>query len=78
MLKYKYMNSDSMNLKEKKEFGDKARVAREKLSLTQADVAKKANMTVNYYAMIERGETNLSFEKMKSIVKVLKLKITIS
>ena len=35
-------------------------------------------MTVNYYAMIERGEANLSFEKMKSIVKVLKLKITIS
>jgi len=46
--------------------------------LTQAEVAKKADMTVNYYAMIERGEVNPSFEKIKSIAKVLKLKVTIS
>lgn len=62
----------------KKEFGEQMKEAREELELTQADVAQKTKMTANYYAMIERGEVNPSFEKMKSIAKVLKLKITIS
>jgi putative transcription factor len=68
------MNSDS----DKKDFGERVKKAREKLELTQEQVAKKAKMTVNYYAMIERGEVNPSFEKIKSIAKVLKLKVTIS
>jgi len=72
------MNSDSMDIKARKEFGDRVKTTREKLGMTQLDVAEKADMTVNYYAMIERGEVNPSFEKMKSIAKVLKLKITIS
>ncbi len=62
---------------DKKVFGSRVKKAREKLKLTQADVANKAGMTVNYYAMIERGEVNPSFEKIKSIAKVLKLKISI-
>lgn len=71
----KYMNSQKSD---KKAFGERVKEAREKLELTQAQVAKKAKMTVNYYAMIERGEVNPSFEKIKSIAKVLKLKITIN
>ena len=59
-------------------FGKRIKIAREKLNLTQVEIAKKADMTVNYYAMIERGEVNPSYEKIKSIAKVLKLKITIS
>lgn len=77
MLKYKYMNSN-MDLKAKVSFGKQIKNAREKMRLTQLDVANKADMTVNYYAMIERGEVNPSFEKIKNIAKVLKLKITIS
>lgn len=72
------MNSDSTINKTTKGLGERLKTAREKTGLTQAEVAEKANMTVNYYAMIERGEVNPSFEKMKSIAKVLKLKITIS
>lgn len=73
------MNSKKTAKKsEKKAFGDRVREAREKLELTQEQVARKAKMTVNYYAMIERGEVNPSFEKIKNIAKVLKLKITIS
>ena len=73
------MNSNKATKKsEKKDFGDSVREAREKLELTQEQVARKAKMTVNYYAMIERCEVNPSFEKIKSIAKVLKLKITIS
>ena len=72
------MNSDSMDNKARKDFGDNVKSAREKLGMTQAEVAQKADMTVNYYAMIERGEVNPSFDKIKSITKVLKSKITIS
>ena len=60
------MNSGNIDTKNKKDAGDKLRVAREKLGLTQAEVAKKAKMTVNYYAMIERGEVNLTFDKIQS------------
>ncbi|MEP7167457.1 MAG: helix-turn-helix transcriptional regulator [Candidatus Woesebacteria bacterium] len=62
----------------KKAFGDRIKAAREKLELTQVQVAEAADMTVNYYAMIERGEVNPSFEKIKNIASVLKLKVTIS
>ncbi len=72
------MNSGSMDEKAKKEFGERVKTAREKAGLTQLEVAEKADMTVNYYAMIERGEVNPSFEKIKAIAKVLKIKVTIS
>ena len=71
------MNSDSMDFKDLKKIGSLVKTAREKLGMTQADVAKKSNMTVNYYAMIERGEVNPTYYKMKSLTKTLKLKITI-
>jgi len=58
--------------------GKKLKEARLKLNFTQANVAKKAGLTVTYYAMIERDEVNPSYEKLKSIVDVLKMKITIS
>lgn len=72
------MNSGSMDEKAKKEFGERVKTTREKAGLTQLEVAEKADMTVNYYAMIERGEVNPSFEKIKAIAKVLKIKVTIS
>lgn len=72
------MNSGNIDTKNKKDAGDKLRVAREELGLTQAEVAKKAKMSINYYAMIERGEVNLTFDKIKNIVNALKLKFTIS
>lgn len=61
-----------------KAFGKQVKETREKQNFTQAEVAEKAHMTVNYYAMIERGEVNPSYEKIKSIARVLKLKVTIS
>lgn len=72
------MNSGNIDTKNKKDAGDKLRIAREELGLTQAEVAKKAKMSINYYAMIERGEVNLTFDKIKNIVDALKLKFTIS
>jgi transcriptional regulator with XRE-family HTH domain len=60
--------------KSRKELGEKIRKAREKAKLTQLDVADSSGMHVNYYARIERGEENPSFEKLQSIMKVLHLK----
>lgn len=57
-----------------KDLGDKLRKARETARLTQAEVAKAADVNVNYYAQIERGEVNPSFEKLQSIMKVLKIR----
>lgn len=48
---------------------------REKKNLTQAEVAKQAEVTETFYAMIERGEANPSFVKLNRILNVLGLKI---
>lgn len=56
------------------ELGKKLRQARESLHLTQLEVATSANVHVNFYARVERGEENPSFEKLQSMMKVLKIK----
>ncbi len=62
-------NSDAIREK----LGNKLKKAREKANLTQADVASKSDIHVNYYARIERGEENPSFEILHRIVKVLRI-----
>ena len=52
--------------------GENIRLARINLKLTQNDVAKKADVSVNYYARIERGEVNPSVDTLKAIFSVLK------
>lgn len=54
--------------------GAKLRTAREKAGLTQAQVATKAGLNTNYYAVVERREGNLSVEKLHRIMKVLGIK----
>ena len=49
--------------------------AREKKGLTQAQVAKQAEVTETFYAMTERGESNPSYVKLNRILNVLGLKI---
>lgn len=53
----------------------KLREAREKLGLTQEEVAKLAEIKGkgNYYAKIERGEINLTIKNMSKLIKVLKI-----
>jgi transcriptional regulator with XRE-family HTH domain len=67
-----------MNIKKNEkvriELGDKIRKAREKAGMTQAEVADQAEINVSYYAQIERGEVNVSFDKLQSVIKVLKIK----
>lgn len=64
----------------KKEFIDpkiaaQLKAAREKMDLTQLEVAKQAKVTETFYAMTERGEANPSFAKLKRILKALGLKM---
>ncbi len=66
---------DSKNGHVTKSLGDKLRSARKKANLTQEQVADRADMHVNYYARIERGEINTSYEKLHKIAEVLKIKI---
>jgi len=55
-------------------FGKNIRIARSKIGLTQKQVANKAKMHVNYYARIERGEENPSYEALEKIIKALEVK----
>ena len=58
-----------------KELSDRLKTAREKLGLTQEEVAKLADIKGkgNYYAKIERGEINLTVKNLNKIIKALKL-----
>lgn len=72
LLYYAYMNSKEDKILEG--LGKKLRAAREKSGLTQTELAKKADINANYYAVVERGEGNLSYEKLQRVLKVLKIK----
>lgn len=65
-----------MNENEKilKKLGETVRKAREKARLTQVEVAASSGLSVGYYARIERGEVNPSYEKLQKVMKALKVK----
>ena len=58
-----------------RKIGESLRKARDAKGLTQAQVAKKAGMGTNRYAIVERGEaTNITLNKLEKIVKALGIK----
>lgn len=62
-----------------KDLGDRIRGARESAKLTQAEVAKSVDVTVNYYARFERGEVTPSLALLIRVMEVLNIKsLTIS
>lgn len=65
------------NINFDKEISSQLKLKREKLGLTQSQLAQKANMTVTYYAMIERGEVNPSWSKLKKLFDVLGIKLSL-
>jgi len=72
LLYYAYMNSKDEKILE--DLGRKLKHAREEAGLTQAELAEKAGLNANYYAVVERGEGNLSYEKLQRVLKVLNIK----
>ncbi|HUD05263.1 MAG TPA: helix-turn-helix transcriptional regulator [Patescibacteria group bacterium] len=59
----------------KKTLGDKFRIAREEQNLTQLQVAKKAGISVNYYARVERGDPDARWSVINSIAKALGINV---
>ncbi|OQB05031.1 MAG: anaerobic benzoate catabolism transcriptional regulator [bacterium ADurb.Bin212] len=57
-----------------KELGLQLKKLREEAKLTQAEVATKAGISINYYARIERGEENPTWVKIEHIKKALGIK----
>lgn len=57
----------------RKKLGGKLKRVREEANLIQDEVAKKAGISTNYFAKIERGEVNTSFDKLYKIIKALKI-----
>jgi transcriptional regulator with XRE-family HTH domain len=57
-----------------KDLGNQFKQARELARLKQSEIADKAGINANYYAQIERGEVNTSFDKVYRIAKALNLK----
>jgi len=63
--------------KEEKKYialGKQFKSARETLNLTQTEVADKADVSVNYYARVERGEENPTFNILQKIANALNIK----
>jgi transcriptional regulator with XRE-family HTH domain len=47
------------------------RKARKAKQLTQVEVASKADVSISYYAQVERGEINPTASKLLSIIEAL-------
>ena len=56
-----------------KKVAKKLKVLRLERGLTQAEIAEKAKMSVNYYAKIERGEVRPSVDIYERLAKALKV-----
>lgn len=57
----------------KPKIGNKLKFLRKQHKLTQVELAKKAGISANYYARIERDEENPSIEVLQALAKALKV-----
>jgi len=62
--------------KEREKHGNRIRKAREEAGLTQAQVAKKAGLGANYFAVIERGEVTTSGVNLQKIANAIGIDIS--
>lgn len=72
----KYNFHDRMQDMTKETIAKAIRNARERKGLSQTEVAKKAGITRNTVARIERGEQEPTFATVKKIAKVLDIDIS--
>ena len=61
-----------------KQLGKVVKEARNKLGLTQKEIAEKAGVSVNWFARFERGEENATLETRETIFKILNIKVSYS
>ncbi|MBM3251109.1 MAG: helix-turn-helix transcriptional regulator [Candidatus Nealsonbacteria bacterium] len=57
-------------------FGNKVRKERNKLGLSQEELASKAGVHRTYIGMIERAEKNITLENIEKVAKALNLKLS--
>ncbi len=57
-----------------KKIGKKLKAIRQDRRLTQSEVADMADISTNYYARIERGDTGISIEIFEKLVRALKVR----
>ena len=57
-------------------FGNKVRKERDKLELSQEELAAKAGVHRTYIGMIERAEKNITLENIEKVAKALGLKLS--
>lgn len=67
---------DKDYVKSLKSLGDNLKKIRVLKKMTQSEVAKQADIHVNYYARIERAEENPSFAVLYAIAKAFKVKLS--
>jgi transcriptional regulator with XRE-family HTH domain len=58
-------------------FGEQVKTVRERLALTQEDLASLMNVDRSYIGMIERAEKNITIIGMKKFMKALGIKFWI-
>ncbi len=58
------------------EINEKIRFIRELKGWSQKEMADKLNMSINGYANIERGETNIQYSRLEQISQILDLKLS--
>lgn len=61
----------------RREFGIICRKARLNEGMTQLQLAKKTGLHVNYYSRLERGEVNVSLERIIKLLTTLNIQITL-
>lgn len=64
------------NLKLRKQFGEKVREMRKKLSLSQEELGFKAGIHRTYIGAVERGDQNVSLDNIGKLAKTLKIKLS--
>ncbi len=57
-------------------FGNKVRKERNKLGLSQEELAAKTGVHRTYIGMIERAEKNITLENIEKVAKALNLKLS--
>lgn len=56
-------------------FGNKVREERQRLGISQEELASRAGVHRTYIGMIERAEKNITLENIKKICKALSLSL---
>ena len=73
-MSYNIVMTVEVNPKSQQYTGKKLKEIRERRNMSQEEVAKAADISVTYYAGIERGEENPTYAVLEALCRTLKIK----